>query len=194
MYPWFKPFFEGLEEQLVAEIEEDKELKQAPTMTVRVPKCASCGKEHDGVEVKALATPQKPFTHWFTCPETGDPVPMALLMVDDQTAVAVHSQILQGVMRCLLARRYMMAFFRVEQGRIFCDPTVYDDFPNGDFGRAVGLLHKHLCERLDRQTLDVPGESGLIEQAAKPMAAGPAVLVPKVKLFGEDGGEQYKAP
>lgn len=157
--------------------------KPAPGMTVRVPRCAACGQQHDDVIVRPLATPQAPFTHWFSCPVNGDPVPLSILMVDDQTAVAVHNQILAAAVRCLLARRYMIAFFRVEQGKLTVE-EVFDEFPNGDFGRAVGLMYKHLLQRLDRKTLDVPLADGLLEASSAPMptAVAPA---PRVRLFGE---------
>ena len=159
--------------------------RAALPMAVRIPTCPACGEEHTDVPVKSLTTAQPPFTHWFSCPVNGDPVPMSLLMVDDKTAVAVHNRILQAVVQCLVARRYLIAFFRVEQGRIYCDPPIFDEFPTGDFGRAIGLLYAQLKVTLDRQDLDIPAEHGLLEQAKAPMPTAPALL-PKVKLFGEE--------
>jgi hypothetical protein len=140
-------------------------------MQVRIPKCSACGQEHASVEVFTLTTPQLPFTHWYSCPTNGDPVPLALMTAQDQTTQAIHSQILQAVTRCLIAKRWLIAFFRVEGGKVWCDPPQYDGWPDGDFGAAVKLLAETV-EKIKPQQTEMP--------PAPP-------LLPRVNLFGEQG-------
>lgn len=124
-------------------------------MQVRIPKCSACGQEHPDVEVGALATPQQPFTHWYQCPTNGDPVLLALLTVEDQAPEVIHAQILQAVTRCMLAKKYLIAFFRVEAGQVWCDPPVYDGWPDGDFDAAIRLLADQF-EKLKPQPSEMP--------------------------------------
>jgi hypothetical protein len=170
---------------------EEKPLSNAckSPMEIKIAKCPSCGREHLNRPVTLLATPQPPFTHWYTCPETGDPVSMSLFMVDDQTAVAVPNQILQRVLRCLLSKRWMIACFRVEGGRVWLepDPVLFHDFPNGDFGVSIGMLYDSIKRFLKTDVLGVPAGSGLSEHKITdvPMPPAPAAAH-KVTLFGDD--------
>jgi hypothetical protein len=160
-------------------------------MVIKIDKCP-CGRlgGHALVEVNLMVNPQPPFTHWYRCPDTGDPVLMSLLMLDDQTAIAVQNQILQSVIRCLLAKRWMIAFFRVEAGRVWLepDPPLFHDFPNGDFGIAIAMLYESIKRYLKAPVLNVPPACGLTEHKITdvPMPPAPAPsAVPRVTLFGE---------
>ena len=49
-------------------------------MKTTVPHCARCGGRHEGLSFQALARPMEGYyTHWATCPETGEPIMLRLV-------------------------------------------------------------------------------------------------------------------
>ena len=94
---------------------------------------------------------------------------------------------LESASRCVKSGKYLMAFFRIEDGKILCE-TVYEDFPNADFGRSVGLLYRHLKEQLHQVALQIPDGDGLMETSAvMPQLSGKPK--PLVNLFGLSPGQ-----
>lgn len=57
--------------------------------TIDVDGCARCGGEHR-VEFREFARPAGQYTHWASCPETGDPILLEIVVVDEMAATAVE--------------------------------------------------------------------------------------------------------
>lgn len=48
-------------------------------------KCARCGEDHAGLEMKKFTRPPEwgPYTHWVSCPTTGEPILIRVVDVPD---------------------------------------------------------------------------------------------------------------
>lgn len=46
--------------------------------TIIIPRCTRCDESHSQLPVKPLSRPFQVFTHWATCPTTGDPILLLL--------------------------------------------------------------------------------------------------------------------
>jgi hypothetical protein len=109
--------------------------------------CRSCGESHDTIGFAELNVPTPPYTHFFSCPVTGDPVMLALLQGPAGGLVAVNTDILRDLVLAQATGKYMVCVFRLDgkddQGR----PIVKlerkgIDFPPASLDTAVEILRE----------------------------------------------------
>lgn len=75
-----------------------------------IEKCPSCGMAHEE-EVKRYSRANSPFTHWFQCPETGDPVSMSLVLDDDGQPLQLSDEVITKLISAQRTGRYLVSIF-----------------------------------------------------------------------------------
>jgi hypothetical protein len=156
---------------------------------ITVNECGSCGGVHERVLLHKYIKPIGPYTHWYSCTTTGDPVPLCLTMIGKSTALEIQAPILRELISALIDTRYLIAVWRVHPDpanptgtELTLEPPIYREFPTEDplvgFGAAIGLLERKLTETLGR-----PIRSTEQQGPAKLPPAGPRI--PLVRMFGE---------
>ena len=133
--------------------------------------CPVCDAIHNGVPVHAFTKQTPPWTHWYACPTTGDPVPLTLVMMSTDRGIEINNVLIRALVRAQSTNAYMVAVYRVEDGQIKLDRTTHN-FPTGDFVNCVTLLRQDL----DRET-GPPQQSIPLQAAVNPN--------PVINLFGE---------
>lgn len=139
-----------------------------PPQVVTVTECSSCGSRHDQMEIRRYTNPQPPFTHWFTCPTTGDPCQVSITSYQGQP-VSVAGEVLEMLAQAAVSGRYIVAVGRVEDGLIHSRRKSVN-FPTGDNRIFIADLKKMLDAELD-----------LPEEREMERANPPA----RVNLFGD---------
>lgn len=113
--------------------------------------CYACDARHEGIALHEYKTPNPPWTHWFTCPNTGDPVPVTLVQ-SRGLAIEIHNAILRRVMQAQASGSFMVAIFRREPK----EPTGYTiflnrethRFPNDDYEAVIEQFANNLRDEL----------------------------------------------
>lgn len=137
---------------------------------LQVHHCGSCDGIHENVPVHPYAKTTPPYTHWFICPTTRDPVPLTLVMMDGKRGIEINNAIIHALVQAQKTNAYMVVIYRVEDGLVKLSRTT-QNFPTGDFDNSV----KALKQDLDKE-MGVPAEMPMRE-APKP--------TPMVNLFGQ---------
>ncbi len=93
---------------------------------MKIDTCPSCGREHLEVSMFAYQRPGV-FTHWYECPETGDPIPVSVSvsgrLIDQEISDALALAAGDDRWLCIVYRVHgnqLIAFWKTHQ------------FPNGD--------------------------------------------------------------
>lgn len=133
--------------------------------------CPVCDGIHNGVPVTAFAKQTPPWTHWFTCPTTGDPVPLTLVMMSADRGIEINNVLIRALVHAQSTNAYMVAIFRVDDGQIKLDRTTHN-FPTGDFVNCVTLLRQDLDRELGPPQQTIP-----LQPSVNPN--------PVINLFGE---------
>lgn len=133
--------------------------------------CPVCDGMHNGLPVTAFAKQTPPWTHWFTCPTTGDPVPLTLVMMSPDRGIEINNVLIRALVHAQSTNAYMVAIFRVEDGQIKLDRTTHN-FPTGDFVNCVTLLRQDLDREMGPPQQTIP-----LQPAVNPN--------PVINLFGE---------
>ncbi len=124
---------------------ETEVLTTTPGQQINVRKCGSCDGPHERVEVHEYVKDQAPYTHWYTCPKTTDPVPTALLHRGDNKVHEPNLAILKQLVEAEASGEYLVAICFVSKGRLeFRRTTV--EFPTAYFTEAVRLLDEDLSK------------------------------------------------
>jgi hypothetical protein len=150
--------------------------------------CGSCGGKHERLLVRKYITPQGPYTNWYTCPVTGDAVPVSLISLSRAMSVEVTNVVLRQLVRAIMSGSFLVVVWRV-----FDDPKpnnplhktlemfapTWQQFPTDDFATALGQLEERLSTQLGKPIRSAVG-------LARPAPAGQK-LPPAVMLFDEKG-------
>lgn len=144
---------------------------------ISIRSCPCCDGSHSQIVFHAYARQQGTWTHYYHCPATGDPVPIAVKLIDGRVR-----RIDQNVMQALadvLDRGWMVAVFHAVDGVVHVTRVTRDFFP-GDFDAAIVALSKNLSEEAGRQVgvqspLRIgPGDPGLGVKMPLQMPVGQA--------------------
>lgn len=113
----------------------------AEITSVSIRECLNCGGDHKDVEVhrynaKGHARDHPYFSHWGTCPVTGDPVP---LCISPETQVSLPADALIELAAAVKAGRYMVAVWKLHGGRLDTYKLTHR-FPKVDFKGALADL------------------------------------------------------
>lgn len=140
---------------------------------LNVTNCPSCDAPHQDLEISSFNKHTPPWTHWFTCPSTGDPVPLTLVMVDPKSGIEVNNVIIRNLVHAQQRGAYMVSIFRIEDGQVKLDRTTFN-FPTGDFVNCISLLKADLEREIG------PPQAVPLKDADD--------QAPLVNLFGNPGG------
>lgn len=149
-----------------------------PTVSfeIEIAECASCGGPHRRVIAKEYSKAPEPWTHYYTCEETGDPVSIHLRMVngtptpvDGEVMAALHDALGSGK-GCVVA-----VFTELDNGRVLCR-RFSREFPVDRYTACVEALQAGFDK-----------ETGVLPKRELP-AIDPEDLEPVVNLF--DRSEQ----
>lgn len=58
--------------------------------TISILECFSCGAKHDDLPINELNCGQPPYTHWYTCPTSGDPAHFTIGHIDGKRMPMNH--------------------------------------------------------------------------------------------------------
>ena len=137
--------------------------------TIDIHVCESCGQQHEGVQLHPYRKQQPPFTHWYGCPETTDPVALTV-MVHNGTNVQLHSRIMRDILQAQLHGRMMVLVASIP----------------ADGGRQI--MHRH-CMNYDihrtKEATDWLHGELQKDQGVLPKPAAPLRPAQNVQLFGK---------
>ena len=140
---------------------------------IRINECPRCGQAHE-VVVKAyrLSPKRQPFTHWFTCPVTGDPASLNLTLEGE---VQLDQRVVVALAEAQSAGQYMAAIWWVKDGLLFRPFWLTANFPRGDVGPAIEALRKDMAGEM----VDVLPPAQLTQAFLKPLQVVSSVDAPK---------------
>lgn len=151
-------------------------------LSIRIHKCPSCDGKHDQVDCHEYAVRRAAWTHWYTCPSTGDPVSV-LVEVEGGKLYEIDPAIIETLMQARKAGKFVVAVFRQEQAgenlwNTHCVQHPYD-FPTDHFATCVNLLR----EAFDKVAGPPPKADEPMRRATpKPTLWNP-VAVPRVQTI-----------
>jgi hypothetical protein len=154
---------------------------------VRINDCPRCGQSHD-VEVTPYRLSQKrqPYTHWYTCPVTGDPASLNLTLEGE---VQLDQRVVVALAEAQATGQYMVAIWRVELGQLFRPFWLTGNFPRGDVGTAIDALRQDMAGEM----VDMLPPAQLTQAFLRPLEVVSSVDVPKAADGEQDseaaGGE-----
>jgi len=153
-------------------------------LSIRIAKCPSCDGKHDKVECREFSVRRAAWTHWYTCPSTGDPVSV-LVEVEGGRLYEIDPTIIESLMQARKAGKFVVAVFRQEQAgeNLWTTHCVQHphDFPTDHFAACVNLLR----EAFDKVAGPPPkAEEPMKRGAPKPTLWNP-VRVPRVQTLQE---------
>lgn len=111
--------------------------------------CPSCDGSHEAIIVKELAKPAGSFTHWFSCPNTGDPVSLSLAMLKSGGGIELNGPVCQSLAEAQMAGRWMIAIWHIDQNNAIQCSKHSTKFPVGDYFTQKDIQgHKGCVEML----------------------------------------------
>jgi hypothetical protein len=124
-------------------------LKTGPGQVFDIVKCAACDNRHDATPMHEYTRQSGLFTHWYACPNLGDPVSVTLMQLSNGNGIELHAETIQSLARAMIAGRFMAVIFYVEGDKLQMDrrswkfpPT--DFFPNSTGPGCLGMLEQSL--------------------------------------------------
>jgi hypothetical protein len=105
---------------------------------ISVNHCPACNGHHHRIEYRPMAQTLGLFNHYFTCPETGEPVPVSIVAFEDKT-LEIPQFVAAAVIRALLTGKWWFFVSRIEDGKIEWERMCHD-YPKGDIPKLVDLF------------------------------------------------------
>lgn len=96
-------------------------------LSVNVVECPACGQKHEALDIQSFKTASPPWTHWYTCPVNGDPVPITL-DTKGSVPIEVNNTIIQSLVKAQETGAYLTAVFRSKDGEVILERTSHQ-FP-----------------------------------------------------------------
>lgn len=114
-------------------------------LTLQVLTCYSCGEKHDGVALHAFNKPAEPWSHWYSCPTNGDPVPLSVGF-KDELPVEYPRRVIGDLDRAMQHGKFLAVIFYVDaKGVVYCQWNA-QDFPHAAF-EACQKLFAEQCAK-----------------------------------------------
>ena len=136
---------------------------------VKVSQCGSCGESHV-VELTELASPKPPWTHWYVCPNTNDPV-MASILVRDDRHIEANAKVCNALIEAEVEGNLLAAIF-YRRGKHLHLHRICSTFDRDSFKDVIRDLSK------DLESEHGPPPKQEMEEAKQ--------LPAQVQLFGEE--------
>ena len=146
---------------------------------ITIESCSVCGKRHKGVELRELSQKRTPWTHFYTCPETSDPVLTYLATRDDGTFITPHQDLIDSMVDAEKVGNIMGIVFRRKGGKIEMQ-RVTKNFDREDFGKCLDMFKDYIDEHGMPQKKELP-------EAEPPRPAVNLFTKPKAQLVDAQG-------
>lgn len=108
--------------------------------------CPSCGGRHSDLHLTEFAKPYGVYTHWYKCPNTGDPAMISLWVYKGELEEA-NQEICRNAIRAQQSGRWMSVFFHVEDGKVH-QYMFNHHLPHADWGTAADMLKREMENQL----------------------------------------------
>jgi len=148
------------------------DLKSGSNQIVSIRMCGACGSRHDKVQVVDFVRKNPPWTHWYGCPETGDPVPICIKM-HGPNVVEVSNRLTDIMVRAEAAGSFMFMVW-------FVDPDNPDKLNLDRVRYNLSPDHDATVKRMFLENLGFDIEEIVVREL--PPASEP---VPSIDLFGD---------
>lgn len=116
------------------------------TIETDVRQCYSCGLSHQDVLMREYVRPKPPWTHWYQCPETGEPVDASVVVREGQ-AVEPDRELCERLSAARDGGGYCLALFTTRANEVTCW-FVTREFPRGMLPECQRLLAKHVRDEV----------------------------------------------
>lgn len=113
--------------------------------TINIQECGGCGGRHEGLAVQEFSTPRLPWTHWFTCPTTKDPVSVSIIQEGD-AQYAVDDDVVEQLCKATSTGRMLVGIFSVSEGKVAMWRHMTEGFPYVDLQRCVSMFSEDLAK------------------------------------------------
>ncbi len=114
---------------------------------VPIEKCPSCRGKHE-LPINAYSK-QEPWTHWYCCPDTGDPVNLTLLL-DDKEPLQLQGDLMRQIVLAHRTGQFFVAIFHWEKdspiGQQCPKWWVNHHLPHAEFGGCLKYLNDAFTE------------------------------------------------
>lgn len=144
---------------------------------INVGRCPACSKSHERVLLAELKSGHGPFTHWYQCPELGDPVQTTIVVFDEGQHSEVNKEIVASAVNAQKAGRYLWAIFHLDEKDKLFITSGWQNFVSARIDDAGRLLVEDFRRRVDAPPPQIP-----LKRVGK--------LPPMVNLFGAKGNDQ----
>lgn len=114
---------------------------------ITVANCVACRGDHRRIPYKPMSQTLGLFNHYYTCEQTGEPVPVSLAALDGKT-LEIPQFMAAAVVRAAINGRWLFFVARIEDGEIKLDRQT-NNFPREDLPQAVDMLAADLRKELD---------------------------------------------
>jgi hypothetical protein len=129
-----------------------------PDLHMNIGQCYACKGRHDNIPLHEYRTISPPYTHWYTCPKTNDPVPCTFL-VRNGVNLQVNEDILTKLAQAQQTGKYLVIIAREEDNKIH-------------YERIAENMHSKWFMNIAKQTADdMEKSSGPPPAAEMPQAA-----------------------
>lgn len=126
------------------------------TATMDMVCCHSCGQAHADLTAKPFEKANLPWTHWYLCPVTGEPVSLAVDVEKDRP-VEVNHRIMRDVVQAQATGEMMFVTFRIVNGTVHYERHT-SNFPRNKLVEAADLFAK-----------DMAKEAGVMAEPKEPL-------------------------
>jgi hypothetical protein len=117
-------------------------------LAIRIAECYSCGGLHEGVLLNDFKTSRAPYTHWFSCPTTEDPVPLVVSCGEDGGPVEISPELLHPVREAARHGRYFMMMCYITDEPESQEPVklhqLSKDFPSDLYESSIRWTEREL--------------------------------------------------
>lgn len=136
---------------------------------IKILECHACGGLHNDVEIHEYNHPCGSFTHWYSCPTSGDPVSLTISSGTGLESVSIPPDLMRKVREASRVNRYLACIFWVDESLPKDDQLQHtqesNNFPTKDYLPCVRWLEQQLLQAggpLDNNTLPEATERGPI--------------------------------
>ncbi len=114
---------------------------------VPIEKCPSCRGKHE-LPINTYSK-QEPWTHWYCCPETGDPVSLTVLL-DDTEPLQLQGDLMRRIVDAHRTSQFFVAIFHWEKdsppGQQCPKWWVNHHLPHAEFGGCLKYMKDAFSE------------------------------------------------